>query len=52
MICKCAHYDADEGRYMCSVSGDQCMYLINSECRGMRKRLWRRPRGYRTGDQS
>lgn len=28
MSCKCAEYDQDTGRYQCSVSGDQCMYLI------------------------
>ena len=32
MSCKCAKYDAEDGRYLCSVSGDNCMYLIpNSE---------------------
>ena len=30
MGCKCAHYDPDEGRYYCDVSGDQCMYLFPS----------------------
>lgn len=28
MSCKCAKYDPDEGRYYCSVTGDQCMYLM------------------------
>ena len=29
MGCKCAkYYDADEGRYYCEVTGDQCMYLM------------------------
>lgn len=28
MSCECAHYDEDEGRYYCDVSGDQCMYFI------------------------
>jgi hypothetical protein len=28
MVCKCAHYDVDLGRYMCSVSGDECLYIF------------------------
>lgn len=29
MRCKCAvKYDVDTGRYECSVSGDECIYLI------------------------
>lgn len=28
MGCKCAHYDANEGRYMCSVSGGECLYIF------------------------
>lgn len=28
MACKCAKFDANEGRYYCNVSGDQCIYLI------------------------
>ena len=28
MPCKCATYEAEEGRYYCSVSGSQCMYLM------------------------
>ena len=28
MSCKCATLDEDTGRYECSVSGDQCMYLF------------------------
>lgn len=27
MGCKCATFDAEQGRYDCSVSGDGCMYL-------------------------
>lgn len=27
MSCRCATLDPDEGRYECSVTGDQCMYL-------------------------
>ena len=30
MSCICAMFDLDEGRYYCSVSGDQCMYLVPS----------------------
>lgn len=30
MSCKCAKFEPDEGRYSCSVSGDNCMYLIPS----------------------
>ena len=30
MSCQCAHFDADEGRYFCDVSGDQCMFFIPS----------------------
>lgn len=33
MSCKCASYDEDEGRYYCEVSGNQCMYLIQSSKR-------------------
>lgn len=33
MSCKCATFDPDEGRYYCSVSGDQCMYFIPSSKR-------------------
>jgi hypothetical protein len=28
MACKCAKFDTDNGRWDCSVSGDNCMYLI------------------------
>ena len=28
MGCNCAKYDEDLGRYQCSVSGSECMYLI------------------------
>ncbi len=28
MSCKCSKLDVESGRYLCSVSGDQCMYLI------------------------
>lgn len=28
MSCNCAKYDQDEGRYYCSITGDQCIYLI------------------------
>ncbi len=28
MACKCSTFDPEEGRYYCSVSGDQCMYYI------------------------
>ena len=28
MACKCTKFDPDEGRFMCSVTGDSCMYLI------------------------
>jgi len=27
MSCKSARYNPDEGRYMCEVSGDECMYI-------------------------
>ena len=30
MNCKCAHWDPEEGRYSCDVSGGDCMYLIPS----------------------
>ncbi len=30
MSCKCATFDEEIGRYQCSVSGSQCMYLIPS----------------------
>ena len=26
--CSCAVFESDEGRYVCEVSGDGCMYLI------------------------
>ena len=28
MACKCATYDPDEGRFMCAVTGDSCVYLL------------------------
>lgn len=28
MACECAEFDSDIGRYICNVSGDQCMYYI------------------------
>jgi len=28
MSCQCADYDSDEGRFICSVSGDGCLYMI------------------------
>lgn len=28
MSCRCAKFDSDSGHYECSVSGDQCMYII------------------------
>lgn len=28
MTCKCAKYEADEGRYYCEVSGSGCMYMF------------------------
>lgn len=28
MSCKCATFDEDTGRYDCSVSGSECMYLL------------------------
>ncbi|CEH34737.1 hypothetical protein [Romboutsia lituseburensis] len=28
MSCKCAEFEAEDGRYTCSVSGDGCMFLI------------------------
>lgn len=28
MSCICATFDPDTGRYECSVSGDQCMFLV------------------------
>lgn len=28
MACKCATFDEDTGRYECSVTGDECMYLM------------------------
>jgi len=28
MSCKCAKYDLEDGRYNCSVTGDDCMYMI------------------------
>lgn len=30
MGCTCATLDEDSGRYECSVSGSQCMYLMPS----------------------
>lgn len=30
MSCKCAKFDSDLGRYQCSVSGDECMYMFPS----------------------
>lgn len=26
--CTCAKYDKDTGRYDCSVSGDECMFMM------------------------
>lgn len=28
MICTAANYDADSGRWQCSVSGEGCIYFI------------------------
>lgn len=33
MSCKCATYNRDSGRFDCSVSGSECMYLIPSSKR-------------------
>lgn len=30
MSCRCAHWNPDEGRYICEVSGSDCMYMIPS----------------------
>lgn len=30
MGCKWSTYEPDEGRYLCEVTGDQCMYYIPS----------------------
>lgn len=28
MSCKCAKFDEDDGRYSCSVSGSECVYMF------------------------
>lgn len=28
MACKCAEFEAEDGRYTCSISGDGCMFMI------------------------
>ena len=28
MACSCATFDPDEGRYLCEVSGDGCVFFI------------------------
>ena len=36
MACKCATYNRDSGRFDCSVSGSECIYLIpnSKRCAG------------------
>ena len=35
MACKYAKFDAEDGRYKCNITGDQCFYLIPNEKRCM-----------------
>lgn len=31
MVCKCARYDCEDGRFQCSVTGDGCIFLVPNE---------------------
>lgn len=33
MSCKCAKYDVEDGRYICDVTGGDCMYLFPNSTR-------------------